>query len=100
MIFHFLDFGMNTEYKQTLPSLSTIVRQNLPAPQAEVREEPTKENFEVLYDKFLRQYHHGHVCRVSDHINKFNDPPTYQKKTFSTYDLYLIVRDCGGIQKV
>jgi hypothetical protein len=90
---------MNNEYKLTLPSLSTIVRHHLPTPPAE-KEEPTKDNFDVLYDQFIRQFHHGHVCRIADHINKFNDPPTYQKKTFSTYDLFVIVRECGGIQKV
>jgi hypothetical protein len=88
------------ETKQTLPSLSSIVRQNLPTPPAEGIEEPTKHNFDLLYDSFIRQYHQGHICRIADHINKFNDPPTYQKKTFSTFDLFLIVRECGGIQKV
>ncbi|KAI8909646.1 hypothetical protein EDD86DRAFT_247008 [Gorgonomyces haynaldii] len=34
--------------------------------------------------------------RINDHINKFYDPPTYQKKTFHPYDLFLIVQECGA----
>jgi hypothetical protein len=53
-----------------------------------------------LYEQFIKKYHSSRSCRVHDHLNKFNDSPTYQKKTFSTFELYLIVRDCGGISKV
>lgn len=61
---------------------------------------PTKENFGFLYEKFIKQYHSNNSCRIPDHINKFNDSPTYQKKTFCTFELFLIVKECGGINKV
>jgi hypothetical protein len=61
---------------------------------------PTKDNFDFLYEKFIKKYHSNNSCRIPDHINKFNDSPTYQKKTFCTFELFLIVKDCGGINKV
>lgn len=64
-------------------------------------ETPSRANFEQLYEHFLKSYHQSQQpCKISDHIIKFNDPPTYQKKTFFAYDLYMIVVECGGIHTV
>jgi hypothetical protein len=67
-------------------------------------ESPTKANFEGLYENFLKT-HHTHSsfsenCKISDHILKFNDPPTYQRKSFAAYDIYKIIFEFGGMHTV
>jgi hypothetical protein len=85
------------------PSNSTVPSNSnyLESPIWKTLFDPTRENFEYLYGSFLKKHHQTHhTCKISDHVVKFKDPPTYQKKTFSTYDLYNIVLDCGGIHRV
>jgi hypothetical protein len=91
---------------RTLPSLYSLVQATLshipPASSPQnwrQWEEPTQDNFERLFEQFIHQFHQG-TCRISDHLNKFNDPPTYQKKTFTAFELFVIVRASGGISKV
>lgn len=97
----FFKLAMTSE-KTTLPSLQSLVRYSMPSSHEFMGcdIEPTKENFDALYDKFIRKYHTSNQCRIPDHINKFHDPPTYQKKTFSAFDLFCIVRECGGVHRV
>lgn len=57
----------------------------------------TSENIAKLYERFIHAYHRTPNCRIPDHLNKFSDPPTYNKKSFSTFQLFAIVKECGGV---
>jgi hypothetical protein len=60
----------------------------------------SKQKFDFLYQQFISKYHYSLNCDKAEHLIKFLEPPSHNKKRFTAYDLFLIVKECGGLQKV
>ncbi|KAI8830443.1 hypothetical protein BJ741DRAFT_620136 [Chytriomyces cf. hyalinus JEL632] len=66
--------------------------------------------FVPLYTAFLHAYHaqtHVHSddpapvkCKIQDHLTRFDQPPTFEGRTFSTYEFLGIVMSQGGFQNI
>ncbi|KAJ3255418.1 hypothetical protein HK104_007152, partial [Borealophlyctis nickersoniae] len=64
----------------------------------------TKQNIVRLYESFLKSFHFKNPwakhCRLTEHFAKFDSPPKHQKRSFETYDLFLIIQSLGGVAHI
>ncbi|KAJ3178244.1 hypothetical protein HDU85_005241 [Gaertneriomyces sp. JEL0708] len=63
-----------------------------------------RHTFFPLFERFLKQNHYQNPaarhCRLTEHFAKFDSPPKNQKRTFDTFDFFLIIKEVGGVEKV
>ena len=76
------------------------------APGAELLGAPdvTRDNIVRLYEAFLRRFHFKNPaakhCRLTEHFAKFESPPKNQKRSFETFDLWMLIWEVNGVDGV
>lgn len=107
---HSLAQSANRQAASFEPDLE-VVTPSQPSPHVPIDPKPagqrqvdiSRENFAAYYYHFMDSFHltgSNKHCRVQEHQSKFLHPPKYQKKTFATWDLFLIIKSVNGFANV